>query len=173
MNYEVENEKFGLRKMEISDCANVVKWRNSVKQNYIYRENLTPDGEIEFFHDKVENGPMVILMICIKELDDKAVGCVVYNGVEEDGSCEYGLFIGDADARGRGVGRWAIKSAMEYAFDVLKYKRLTARIFTDNEASIKSNEYAGLRKTGRILDVTCTDGEKKQMYEYEMLPDML
>lgn len=169
-NYITEGGRFGLRMMRYEDCANVVRWRNAVKSNYVYREELTIEGEQQYFRQKIEPGRVHILIICMKELNDKPIGCVVFNGLEEDGSSEYGLFIGESDARGQGVGRWAIASAMKYAFTTWGYNKITARIFTDNIASIKSNEAAGLHKTSKIIDVTCSDGEKKQMYGFEILP---
>ena len=54
-----------------------------------------------------------------------------------------------------------------YALDVLKLPLVRARIFTDNLRSLQSAEAGGLRLTGVIRDVVCSDGEKKNMFTLE------
>ena len=171
MNYVEENDKFGLRPMTYEDCADVVKWRNSVSRFYVYRDPLTLEGEQEYYRTKIETGLITILIICIKKDSpdaDKSVGCVVIESPDDTGTAEYGLFIGEDGARGMGLGRWAIRAMQDYARDVMGLKKITCRIFTDNYASWKSNEHAGFVRTGEIIDVTCSDGEAKQMYIYEV-----
>jgi RimJ/RimL family protein N-acetyltransferase len=163
-----ENEKFGRRHMTYEDCADVAKWRNSVKNYYIYREDLTLEQEQRYFRDKVQTCDVTMLIICIKGEPDRGVGCVVIEKPDyTTGTAEYGLFIGDDSCRGLGLGRWAIRAMQDYARDVMGLVKITCRIFTDNYASWKSNEHAGFVRTDRILDVTCSDGEHKQMYWYE------
>lgn len=168
--YVAENELFGLRKMVYEDCENVVRWRNAVKANYVYREELTLEKEQDFYRNEIETGKMHILIICLKQEKNCPVGCAVFNEADEDGSVEYGLFIGEKTHRGLGVGRWVTYAATKYAFEELHIARIKARIFTDNIASQKSAEAGGLVKTGNVIDVVCSDGSTKQMFAYEMFP---
>ncbi len=172
LRFVAEDEMIGLRPMEYEDCERIVFWRNqeSVRKQYIYREEFSLENERKFFDENIRTGKMHILMICDKKLDGKAIGCTVINREEDDGSAEYGLFIGDESRRRMGIGRRATAMTLEYAFREWKYPRITARVFVDNTVSRKSAVAGGLKETGILKDVVCSDGAVKDMITYEALP---
>lgn len=53
---------------------------------------------------------------------------------------EYGIFIGEAEARGKGIGTRAAKLMTAYAFRELSLHRLFLRVFADNVRAIRSYE---------------------------------
>ncbi|WP_026503614.1 GNAT family N-acetyltransferase [Butyrivibrio sp. NC3005] len=173
--YVIENDVVGLREARYEDCAKIIKWRNSedVRKHYIYRELLTLEQEQKFFKEKIETGIMHMFIICVKNDSsgqDREVGCAVFNPLDEDNSREYGLFIGESLERGKGIGQNVTFLANSYVF--LKYHMpfSRAKIFDDNITSVKSATRGGLRITGKIEDIVCTDGCVKQMYSLEMNP---
>jgi len=60
-----------------------------------------------------------------------------------------GLMIGAAEARGKGFGTEAIRLVVEYAFQQLGLRKLTAGIYASNHASIKAFVAAGFVVEGR------------------------
>ena len=167
--YIAEDDIIGLRPMTYEDCVRYVKWRNDerVKRYYIFRETITLEDEQSYFRSRIAAGEVLVYMICIKKEEDRPVGCAILNAPEEDGSREYGLFIGEQTERGIGIGRGVTDLTTRYALDVLKLPLVRARIFTDNLRSLQSAEAGGLRLTGVIRDVVCSDGEIKNMFTLE------
>ena len=102
--YIAEGKVSALRRMELSDCEKVIEWRNNdrVRLNYIYMEKLTLDQEVRYFHEKVETGEVLHLIICDKTDGYKPVGCQVFNDVStfledpENRPVEVGYFLGEA-----------------------------------------------------------------------------
>ena len=167
--YVAEDDLIGLRPMVYEDCARYVAWRNDprIRRYYIYRDTFTLEGEQRYFREKIETGEVLVYLICMKQDGGHPVGCAILNAPEEDGSREYGLFIGERTERGIGIGRRVTDLVTTYALTVLGIPRVTARVFSDNLRSMQSAQAGGLRVTGVLRDVVCTDGETKNMFTLE------
>lgn len=161
--------KLYLKKLSLADSALIVKWRNQdwVRKNYLYREDFTLEGQQAYYHSKIETGETV--QFIVYETDtDRPVGCTVLNEFDDgDLSAEYGMFLGEADAAGRGYSPEMVKMTLAYAFGELGRKRVYCRIFTDNLPSIRGCERGGFKITATIKDCECTDGSRKDMYLLE------
>ncbi len=139
-------KKVSIRMITENDTALVVKWRNNerVRNNFIFREHFTEELHSNWLKTKVFTGEVVQMIICENARDYRPVGSVYFR--YEDAArteAEYGIFIGEDDAIGKGYGNETAVLAVEYAREVLKIKRLMLRAFTSNEAAIKSYEHAG------------------------------
>lgn len=159
-----------LRQMKRSDTDNIVKWRNNerVRKNFIYREVFTPAGHEKWIESMVETGKVVQLIICEKA-DMRPVGSVYFRDIDRvKKEAEYGIFIGEDDAVGKGYGSETARLAVGYAFGELGLNKLVLRAFTDNEAAVKSYEQAGFRKETVLKAVECSDGERKDMFFMEL-----
>lgn len=171
--FEALSPRISLRPMAYEDCEAIVRWRNNerVRGNYVYRERFTIEGQRRYFHDKVETGQVWQYMICERERGDRPIGCMVFTDWEpERDQIEYGLFIGEDDAAGRGYGTEAIRLGMTHAFGRFHVGKVVCRIFTDNLPSLASNEKAGYRRAGLLPDVECSDGTRKDMVMLEITP---
>ncbi len=71
---------------------------------------------------------------------------------------EWGWYIGDPDARGRGVGRAAQALGLDKAFDGLGLEKIWAEVFADNEAALKAHATAGFRREGYLRAHALKDG---------------
>jgi UDP-4-amino-4,6-dideoxy-N-acetyl-beta-L-altrosamine N-acetyltransferase len=72
---------------------------------------------------------------------------------------EWGWYIADAEARGRGVGRAAEALGLDKAFDELGLEKVSAEVFADNEAALKSQAAAGFRREGYLRRHALKDGQ--------------
>jgi UDP-4-amino-4,6-dideoxy-N-acetyl-beta-L-altrosamine N-acetyltransferase len=71
---------------------------------------------------------------------------------------EWGWYIGDPDARGRGVGRAAQALGLDKAFDELGLEKVWAEVLADNEAALKAQAAAGFRREGYLRAHALKDG---------------
>lgn len=156
-----------LRKMEISDTDKIVEWRNKdrVRRNFIYQELFTIEGHHNWLATQVEPGYVVQFMICEKN-SDRAVGSVYFRDIDKQKSCaEYGIFIGEDDAVGKGYGTDAAKFALSYAFEELGLNYIFLRVFEDNIGAIKSYEKAGFKLIeGKIEDIIIDGCVRKMIF---------
>lgn len=161
-NYKYADEKAGiyLRPMTYEDTDDIVSWRNSdsVRKNFIYQALFTRESHENWIRTMVETGKVVQMMICLKETDE-AVGSVYIRDIDHHhNKAEYGIFIGNAGSRGRGIGTAAAKLMIQYSFKELQLHRLFLRAFADNRQAIGSYEKAGFVREAYLRDDVCIDG---------------
>lgn len=158
MQKVIENDNIFLRKMEYSDTDNIVKWRNSdfVREHFIYQALFTRESHENWIKTMVETGKVDQLVICLKAdgiPEGIPVGSVYIRDIDRNhNKAEYGIFIGEESARGRGVGSQTAQLMIQYCFEQLKLHRLFLRVFADNEQAIRSYEKAGFVKEAYLKD---------------------
>lgn len=159
---EYIDEKVGicLRKMTYEDTDNIVTWRNSdsVRTRFIYQGMFTKESHENWIKTMIDTGKVVQMMICERETG-RAVGSVYVRDIDQTHrKAEYGIFIGEEDARGKGYGTAAAKLMIRYCFEELKLHRLFLRVYAENEQAIRSYEKAGFIKEAYLHDDVFVNG---------------
>ena len=152
------NEQVTIRPVTEADTDRIIAWRNapSVMAHFIYRTPLTRKAHLNWLHNRVETGEVAQFVIYDGET---AVGSVYLRDIDRNNQkCEYGIFIGDEDCRGKGIGTAAAKLALAHAFEELGLNRVYLRVFADNLGAIKSYEKAGFRYEGTFRQDVMIDG---------------
>lgn len=156
----LEGEKAYLRLMTVEDTDRIVGWRNNprVRKNFIYQRPFTRKGHLAWIEEKVKTGEVIQFVICERGTD-RPVGSVYFRDINrEHRRAEYGIFIGEDDAVGRGIGSEVCKLACRYGFEAEKWHKIMLRAFSDNQAAIRSYEKAGFRREAWLKDEVCIDG---------------
>lgn len=154
-----------LRPITYQDTDLIVAWRNSeeVRRHFIYQAPFTREGHENWIRNMVETGKVIQMMICDLK-DDTPLGSVYVRDIDrQHQKAEYGLFIGEASARGRGVGTAVAKLMLDYCFRKEKLHRIYMRVFAANERSIHSCEKAGFVREGFLRDDVCIDGQYRDI----------
>lgn len=163
--YKDEQAGIYLRLMSYNDTEKIVAWRNSdsVRKRFIYQGLFTKESHENWIKTMVETGKVVQMIIC--EIDtDRAVGSVYVRDIDRTHhKAEYGIFIGEKDARGRGYGTAAAKLMTRYCFEELDLHRLFLRVYAENERAIRSYEKAGFVKEAHLRDDVYIDGEYRDI----------
>jgi len=156
----ITGENIYLRKMEIEDTDNIVRWRNSdaVRSRFIYQEPFTREKHLDWIENKVNKGLVVQMIICEKETN-RAIGSAYFRDIDRmNNKAEYGLFIGESDCRIKGMGAEVTRLMLQYGFEVLELHRIYGRILADNIVSIKSAIKGGLEIEGTLRGDVCIQG---------------
>lgn len=172
MEYIRTTDQLGLRRMTIEDSPLIVRWRNQdwVREHYIYRETFTLEGQEAYYHSKVETGIVTQFIVC--ELDsDRPVGCTVFNDYEDGVRGEFGMFIGERDALGKGYSYDMIRLSLDYGFHEMGLSEVIGRVFVDNIPSLAGSARAGLLPAELLPGVVCSDGSVKDMRIVRALKD--
>lgn len=157
----INGEKVSLRPITREDTGLIVAWRNkdSVRRHFIFRQPFTPELHENWLKTKVETG-QVIQYIILEKDSGRPLGSVYLRDVDPGNeSAEYGIFIGEDDCQGRGIGTETARLLIRFGLDVLKLHRISLRVLGSNLIAQRSYEKAGFTVEGRLRDMVKLDGE--------------
>ena len=157
----INGEKLSLRPITEADTADIVRWRNDpeVWKYFLFREPFTPELHRAWLRDKVETG-RVIQYIIVERESGQSVGSVYFRDVDEKNeSAEYGIFIGEARARSRGLGTETARLFTAFGLNVLRLHRISLKVLGDNAIARRSYEKAGFRTEGVFRDYVKLNGQ--------------
>lgn len=157
--------KIFLRKMEEQDTEDIIRWRNSdfVKRNFIYQKPFTVEGHHEWIRTMIDTGKAIQFMICEEETG-RAVGSVYFRDIDETHhKAEYGIFIGEKDALGKGYGTEAARKMIAYGFDTLHLHKIMLRVLAENTAARRSYEKAGFHQEAYLKDEVYLERQYKDV----------
>jgi len=164
-NIKIMGNRTYIREMTSDDTDLIVNWRNqeNVSKYFFFREKFTREMHENWIKSKIETGKVVQFVVCLIE-NDMPIGSTYLRDIDkEDGTAEYGVFIGEESARGRGIGKEILGLTLEYAWKELGLNRIRARAISTNEASIQSFLHSGFKKDELIKSVVCSDGSTVDM----------
>lgn len=168
-------EKVILRPITMEDTCNIVNWRNNplVQKNFIFREPFTNEMHNRWMETKVAAGEVIQYIIIEKE-SGMPVGSVYYRDVDNiNNSAEFGIFIGENSARGKGFGTETTILFTRYGLKDLGLHRLSLRVLDGNDGAYKAYEKAGFKKEGTFRDMVYLDGEYRDVIFMSLLADDL
>ena len=165
--------KVCLRPITMLDTDLIVKWRNtpSVQKNFIFREPFTTEMHRAWMNKKVYAGS-VIQYIIEEKNSCQPIGSVYFRDVDfTHESAEYGIFIGEAAARGKGLGSETAKLFVEFGFKTVGLHRISLRVLAENETAIRSYQHAGFVQEGVFRDMVKLDGVYRDVVFMAVLAD--
>lgn len=146
-----------------------------VRKNFIYQEPFTKAGHETWLREQVKPGHVAQFIICVGPENvclpeggimtdreaavggdmkhpagavrsHREIGSVYLRDIDRKmGKAEYGIFIGERDALGKGYGTQAAKWMLHYGFETIRLKKIFLRLLEDNSRAQKSYEKAGFR----------------------------
>ena len=170
-NSILTGEKVILRPITKEDTPLIVKWRNTpaVRENFIFREPFTEEMHNHWLNTKVASGE-VIQYIIVDKSENLPVGSVYFRDMDrKNRTAEYGVFIGEEEARNKGLGSETAKLFTDFGFDTLKLHRISLRLLSGNVAAEKSYKKAGFKREGIFRDMVFLDGKYRDVVFMAMI----
>ena len=161
----IEGGRILLRPITMEDTPLIVRWRNmeSVRRNFIFRETFTAEMHTRWMQTRVAAGE-VLQYIIVERESGRSVGSVYFRDMDrKNRSAEYGIFIGEESARGRGIGSETAHVFTDYGFQELGLHRISLRLLADNVQAEKSYSNAGFEREGLFRDMVFLDGEYRDV----------
>jgi RimJ/RimL family protein N-acetyltransferase len=138
------------------------RWENDpevMRRVGSYRPS-TAEGEREWYdaHHKDERS---ITFTVYERSTLRPVGTATLGHVDHrHGTAEFGLLIGEADARGRGYGTETTRLVLRYAFDLAGLHSVALGVYEFNEAAIRAYRRAGFQEVGRLREIYLYGGRR-------------
>lgn len=154
-----------LRLMDEEDTDLIIRWRNTdfVRRNFIYQKPFTRQGHKAWTKEMIDTGKAVQFMIYVKDTG-KPVGSVYLRDIDHDHhKAEYGIFIGEKEALGKGFGTQAAEMMIRYGFEELKLHKVMLRVLAENLPARKSYEKAGFVQEAYLKDEVFLENRYKDV----------
>ena len=95
------------------------------------------------------------------------MGSVYFRDIDRERKCaEYGIFIGEDDAVGKGYGTQAARLAVSYAFFKMQLDFVFLRVFADNAGARTSYERAGFLPVKNKQEEITIEGKVRTVVFY-------
>lgn len=167
------NDIIYLKPISPADTQNIIRWRNkeNVRKNFLDQRLFTVEGHTRWLNTMVNTGKVVQFIIYEKGTDTP-VGSVFLRDIDYSNSkAEYGIFIGEDSARGKGIGTSAAELIIEYGFTELNLHKIFLRVLADNTSAVKSYLKAGFKQEAYLKDEVLIDGEYKDIILMAVIND--
>lgn len=148
----IPGKRVMLRPMEAADADDVARWRSdpSVLEQMFADEPPTREEHLRWLETIQAHGRRHEFVI-VERATGRSIGTVGLGEIDHKNlRAEYGILIGEADARGKGYAREASELVLSYAFDELELRRVYLHVLADNHAAIRLYEQVGFRLEGTL-----------------------
>ena len=139
-----------LRDLVWEDAERLFLWRREREvDRWMYQAAPTDyDLHLAWLNDMLGNPDKAGWII---EENGRPCGFLMLNGLADTQQrAQWGWFIGEADARGRGAGRAAQALGLDRAFFDFGLQKVWSEVLADNEAALKAQAAAGFRREGYL-----------------------
>lgn len=156
----IEGKQVYLRPIKKEDTDRIIAWRNSqaVRPFFIYQKPFTRQGHLDWLKNMINSGKGYQFIICLRENDLPVGSTYLRDHDPVVRKAEYGVFIGEEEQRGRGIGTESLELTLKFAFEVLKLHKVFARAFSDNHPSINSFLKGGFEQEACLKDEVLVNG---------------
>jgi UDP-4-amino-4,6-dideoxy-N-acetyl-beta-L-altrosamine N-acetyltransferase len=135
----------------MTDTDDVVRWRSTpdILAQMFSDEPPTRATHLEWLAGIQARGNRQEFVI-VECATGRSIGTIGLEIDSRNHRAEFGILIGEPDARGKGYAREAGKLILRYAFDDLKMHRVYLHVLVDNEPAIKLYEALGFHREGTL-----------------------
>lgn len=149
-----ENSSVYLRAITRDDTVHILRWRNSdtVRKQLFTQEKLTRKQHEQWLLHQVESGRCRQFIITTAD-QGRPIGTVFLKNLDYvDKKGELGIFIGDEEYYGYGIGTLAVKAAVSYAFLRMGLEKVYLFVKEENTRAIRCYQKAGFVQEGYLKD---------------------
>ncbi|HYS18109.1 MAG TPA: GNAT family N-acetyltransferase [Candidatus Binatia bacterium] len=146
----IEGERVLLRRMSREDAADVVRMRADpeVQAQLFSGRPPTIEEHLRWLADVEARGDRHEFMI-VERTSGRSVGTIGLSHIDRvNRRAEYGVLIGEPDARGKGLAAEASRLLLAYAFGTLGLRRVYLHVLARNEDAVRLYRRVGFQPEG-------------------------
>lgn len=146
----LETERLLLSLLDEQDETDIIRWRNRkdiLDSLFSYKGVTITEHRLWF--DKYFQDESRIEFVISKKEDNKKIGTIGLSSIDhKNQKAEYGILIGETQARGKGFAQEASIAIINYAFSELNLHKLKLSVFVDNDFAINLYKRLGFNEEG-------------------------
>jgi len=146
----MKRSNFLLRDIQQEDLAMIRKWRNSEHiRNNMYNDQIISWEEHLTWFNSLKNRPDSIYKLFVYA--GNPIGVVSFTNIDnKNGICFWGFYIGSERAE-KGSGSIMGFLGLEYAFEMMRIRKLCGEAFAFNQPSIDFHHKLGFNQEGLFI----------------------
>ena len=157
---KIVGELVYLSPVNLEDLEKYTTWVNDIfiaSRLGSASKNFSREKEKEFLEDLVKDGHNFAI---VKKDSDKLMGNVSLFDINQiHRTALMGVFIGDEENRGKGMGKESIKLILEYGFKILNLNNVMLNVFSFNEKAIEAYKSVGFKEIGKRREAHFINGQ--------------
>nr|WP_320026566.1 GNAT family N-acetyltransferase [uncultured Acetobacterium sp.] len=125
-----------LKKFETGNIENTFLWvsQEEFKKTFLLRGEITKEGNLNYFSKILNDESQIVFAIYA---DEKHVGnCGLKNIDKKNKEAELWIYIGDVNSRGKGWGKIALLSLLNFGFSKLGFLKISLHVAASNNVAI-------------------------------------
>ena len=160
-----------LVRVSLADKVSLREWRNDpAVSQWMYTNHEIGEKEHNAWFDAMLADESKVYWKIVA--DGVAVGSVFLTGVSsQEKSCEWGMYLADVNARGKGIAQAACALSFRYAFSELGVDVVECEAVAQNENAIGLYESVGYVRTGLQTDAVKRGNEMLSVVTLELTRD--
>lgn len=174
MHYKkLEGNKIYLSPITIDDIDKYLKWMNDkrITDNLNSTYKLINElGEKNWINRSLENNDYNFGIID-KENDELIGNCGIMDINLVHGKATLGIFIGEENKRGNGIGKEVLNLLLDYGFNQLRLHNIDLAVFDFNKQAIACYKGVGFKEYGRRRESYFVNGKWHDEILMEFLED--
>ncbi len=142
------NSNLQLYPITENDTDLIVKWRNNinVKKNFIFQEQFTREIHLNWLKTNVFTEKALQFIINYNGI---SIGSTFLRDIDySNNKAEFGIFIGEDEYRGKGLGTQATLQILRYGFEELNLNKIFLRVLNNNTYAVNSYMKSGFQEEG-------------------------
>jgi RimJ/RimL family protein N-acetyltransferase len=172
----IRGERLYLRSIERDDLARCHDWMNDpdLRATLAQRFPMSLAKEADWVEraTRGQDPSEMLFAICLMQ-GDRHIGNCGFEAIDRDnGTATFGIFIGEADCRGQGLGEEAVRTLCRFGFEELRLAKVRLDVYEGNPA-IRTYERVGFRREGVLRQEIFRRGGRRDVIRMGLLVDEL
>jgi RimJ/RimL family protein N-acetyltransferase len=152
----IRGTRLYLRSIERDDLQRCHDWMNdeALRSTLAQRYPMSLAREADWVEraTRGQDPSHLTFAICLFE-GDRHIGNCGLESIERDNSAAtFGIFIGENDCRGKGLGEEATRTLCRYAFDEMNLHKIRLDVYAGNAPAVRTYENVGFRTEGVLRE---------------------
>jgi len=173
----IRGDRIYLRSVERDDLERCHDWMNDedLRGTLAQRYPMSLAREADWVEraTRGQDPSEMNFAICLTQ-GDRHIGNCGLMGIDRDNrTATLGIFIGERDCRGQGLGTEAVRTLCRFAFEEMDLRKIRLDTQAGNEAALKAYERVGFRREGLLRQEFYRRGRALDVVRMGLLRDEL
>ena len=173
----IRGERIYLRSVEREDLARCHRWINdeTLTATLAQRYPVSLAQEADWIERAArgQDPSQLALAICLAK-DGRHIGNCGLEAIDRDNrTATLGIFIGERDCHGKGLGEEAVRALCGYAFDELDLRKIRLDVYTTNPGAERTYARVGFRREGLLREEVFRRGKPLDVIRMGLLKEDL
>ena len=173
----IRGERIYLRSVERDDLQRCYDWINDEELTatlaHRYPMSLAREADWVERATRGQDASEITLAICLPEGDRHIGNCGLVQIDRDNRTATLGIFIGERDCRGQGLGEDAVRTLCRFAFEEMNLRKIRLDVYSTNPDAMRTYERVGFRREGLLREEAYRRGRSVDVIRMGLLAEEL